>query len=279
VGTLTIGPPPPSDLEVILSRQQVEHFAENGYLVVDRITTDEELDWLTRLYEHIFAPENAGEPGAPVARTDEGLDGAAAGIGQAFFPEMVYPELLRTTYNRNARRCAAALLGVDVERVTCWGHMIRKLPGGREAPWHQDEAYWEPELDYRAVGCWLPLHEVTEEMGAMQFVPGSHKGGVRPHEPRDGDVALHLLQAEADTAGAVACPLPAGGATFHHSRTLHFTATNTTDRPRLAFPTEFEVRPVFRDQPASMPWVDAYRAVSGGAAPTHYVADGRFVQL
>ena len=113
----------------------------------------------------------------------------------------------------------------------------------------------------------------------MQFVPGSHKGDVFHHEPRDGEVALHLLEAEADTAGAVACPLPAGGATFHHSRTLHFTAPNTTDRPRLAFPTEFEVRPVFRDAPASMPWVDAYRAVSGGTAPTHYVADGRFVQL
>ncbi|MGH9211826.1 MAG: phytanoyl-CoA dioxygenase family protein [Acidimicrobiales bacterium] len=279
MGTLTIGPPPPSSFEVGPSREQVEFFAENGYLVVDRITTDEEIDWLTQLYEHIFSPANADEPGAPVARSNDPADGDAPGISQAFFPEMYYPEVLETTFNRNARRYAAALLGAEIEQVTCWGHMIRKLPGGREAPWHQDEAYWEPELAYQALGCWLPLHEVTEEMGAMQFVPGSHRGGVLSHRPRDGDVALHVLEAEADTTGAVACPLPAGGATFHHSRTLHYTAPNTTGRPRLAFPTEFEVKPRFLDEPLNMPWVDAHRALKGRGAPTHYVADGHFVRL
>ena len=93
--------------------------------------------------------------------------------------------------------------------------MIRKLPGGREAPWHQDEAYWEPELEYHALGCWLPLHDVSEEMGTMQFVPGSHRRGVLPHHPKDGDVKLHLLTVDVDTSTAVACPLTAGGCTFH----------------------------------------------------------------
>ena len=113
-------------------------------------------------------------------------------------PEFVYPDLLRTVYNRNARTYAAALLQVDHGAVSSWGHMIRKAPGGREAPWHQDEAYWESELDYHALGCWLPLHEVTEEMGAMQFVRGSHRRGVVDHVPLGGDVDMHLLVADVD---------------------------------------------------------------------------------
>ena len=39
-------------------------------------------------------------------------------------------------------------------------------------------------------------------------------------------------------SAAAACPLSAGGATFHHPRTLHYTAPNTTDVPRLAYPID-----------------------------------------
>ncbi len=115
----------------------------------------------------------------------------------------------------------------------------------------------------------------------MQFIPGSHRRGVLPHHARDGDVALHVLEVSeaVDDVEAVVCPLPAGGATFHHSRTLHYTAANATDEPRLAFPNEFEVRPTFRDVPAERPWVDEWRALTGGGAPTAHAADGRHYQL
>lgn len=270
---------PVSTFEVEPTRAEVEFFNENGYLVVDRITTDEELEWLTELYEYIFDPANSGLRGAPVDRSTGVNDTGPPLVTQAFMPEFNYPQLLETTSNRNARRYAAALLGVDIERIGSWGHMIRKLPGGREAPWHQDEAYWEPEFKYHSLGCWLPLHEVSEEMGAMQFVPGSHKHGVYEHVPKDRDVALHLLTAKADTSNAVACPLKAGGATFHHARTLHFTAPNQTDQPRLAWPTEFEVAPTRRAVPANRPWVTEWREVRNDTGPTGYVADGQFITI
>jgi ectoine hydroxylase-related dioxygenase (phytanoyl-CoA dioxygenase family) len=276
---LDIGPPPPSTLEAIPSDDEVEFFREYGYLVVEELTTPEELAWLTELYEFIYAPENAGEPGAPIDRTNGEGETGPAYVSQAFFPEVHYPQLLHTTYRRNARRYAAALLGVPIDDVTSWSHMIRKLPGGREAPWHQDEAYWEPELEYNALGCWLPMHEVTEEMGAMQFIPGSHQREVLPHRHQNGDAKLHLLIADADTSNAVVCPLPAGGATFHHSRTLHFTAPNVTDRPRLAYPTEFETKPKWRAEARRWDWVDAHRAATGRKPGTQYLADGKLVAI
>ena len=190
------GPPPPVTLEVTPSDEEVEFFSENGFLVVDRITTDEELAWLTEIYEHIFAPENAAEPGAPVDRTNGPGEDGPANLSQAFMPEIHHPELLQTTYVRNARRYAAALLGVAIEQLSCWGHMIRKLPGGRDAPWHQDEAYWDPELAYHALGCWLPLHAVSEAMGAMQFIPGSHKTGCGTTRTTTTTPPLHILVAD-----------------------------------------------------------------------------------
>jgi ectoine hydroxylase-related dioxygenase (phytanoyl-CoA dioxygenase family) len=276
-------PLPSTTLDVVPTAAEVESFAEDGFLVVERITTDEELEWLTELYDYIFDPSNEDSPAAPVAR-DRQSGGAASGslLRQAFMPEFHFPELLETVFNRNARTYAAALLQVDIGELSSWGHMIRKAPGGRAAPWHQDEAYWSTELSYHALGAWLPLHEVTEEMGAMQFVRGSHRHGVYDHHPLDGDVELHLLVAdvEIDPDDIVACPLPKGGATFHHQRTLHFTAPNSTDRPRLAFPTEFQVAPRRRAEPAVRPWVDEWRAAVGDPGATdRYPADGAMADV
>ncbi|MGH9132447.1 MAG: phytanoyl-CoA dioxygenase family protein, partial [Ilumatobacteraceae bacterium] len=278
---IQLKPMPTTSFEVEPTSGDVDFYREHGFLAVERITTDEELEWLTDLYEHIFDPANASDRGAPIDRST-GIDDAGPPlVAQAFMPEFNYPELLQTTYNRNARRFAAALLDVDIDSIACWSHMIRKLPGGRAAPWHQDEAYWEPELEYHALGCWLPLHDVSEEMGTMQFVPGSHRRGVLPHHAKDGDVQLHLLtvDVDVDTSSAVACPLTAGGCTFHHARTLHYTAPNATGRPRLAWPTEFEVMPRRRDTPAERPWVDDWRIASGHGAPSVHPRDGVLVDL
>ena len=111
-------PMPTASLEVEPSADDVEFYRENGFLAVERITTDEELEWLTELYEHIFDPDNATDRGAPVDRST-GIDDDAVPplVTQAFMPEFNYPELLHTTYNRNARRFAAALLDVDTEAI------------------------------------------------------------------------------------------------------------------------------------------------------------------
>src|SRR5688572_12780575 len=101
--TKILDPLPGTTLDVTPTAAEVEFFAVNGYLVVDRITTDEELEWLTVLYEHIFSPEQAAEPGAPVNRSNGAAVENNVVFNQAFFPEMQYPQLLQATYHRNAR--------------------------------------------------------------------------------------------------------------------------------------------------------------------------------
>jgi ectoine hydroxylase-related dioxygenase (phytanoyl-CoA dioxygenase family) len=276
---MDFGRPPACDFDVSPTRDEVEFFHEYGYLVVERITSDAEIAWLRAIFEHIFSPERAGVAGAPVDRSGTLAPGQESRLSQAFFPEMQFPALLETTHRRNAKRYAAALLGVPEERLSSWGHMIRKPPGGRAALWHQDHAYWQPELDYHALGVWLPLHDVSTEMGAMQFIPGSHKRGLLPHRHDDAPAMNVLTVVDAvDESRAVACPLKAGGATFHHSETLHYTAPNTTTRPRLAYPMEFQLAPVRRTEAAVMPWVEEFRAAVG-RRPLFYVADGEMIEV
>ena len=274
------GPPPNVAYERAPTRDEIAFFRENGFLAVERITSDEEIAWLRQIFEFIFSDENTGGPGAPLDRSGTPLPGEpAARLTQAFFPEIYFPQLLNTQFRRNAKRYAAALLGVDESRLSSWGHMIEKKPGGRAASWHQDHAYWQPELDYCALGVWLPMHDVSIEMGAMQFVPGSHKRGLLAHRHEDDPKHNVLTVKDAiDTSSAVACPLKLGGATFHHSETLHYTAPNTTQRTRLAFPMEFQLAPVRRKEPEVMPWVDEFRAATGNHRLI-YVADGKVIPV
>jgi len=276
---LKFGPPPAERFDVVPTPEQVKFFKNNGFLVVDRITTDEEIDWMRQIYEYIFSPQHDSRHSSPIDRGANRDANAPSLLAQSFYPEIEFPELLTTNHWRNARRIASALLGVDESRLSSWGHMIKKAPGGKPALWHQDHAYWPPEMDFCALGVWLPMHDVTTEMGAMQFIPGSHKRGLLKHR-HDDEPKYNVLTVDEpfDASTAVPCPLRKGGCTFHHSETLHHTAPNTTDRVRLAYPMEFQVTPVRRERPLDMPWMEQFREATGSRKIFH-VADGVISEL
>jgi hypothetical protein len=263
------GPPPPSDFTVTPSADEVAFFRENGFLAVERITTDEEIEWLTRIYEHIF--EGRGPLDRSGIQTDPELRGK---LTQYFNPEVRFPHILDTTYLRNAKIYASAFLGEDAARLTMWGHMIRKAPGGRNVPPHQDIAFWPPDYDYRDVNVWLPLHDCDVEMGTMQFRPRSHVDGCLPHHHYDHPSQQLLTLDDPDAPAApVACPLTVGGCTFHDPATVHQTNPNATDRPRLAFPITIQTVPVRRATTRHTPWLDEFHEAVG-VKQTTYTADG-----
>jgi ectoine hydroxylase-related dioxygenase (phytanoyl-CoA dioxygenase family) len=244
-----------------LTPDQVAVFRENGFLSIERITTDDEVAWLQGVYDRLFS-ERAGETQGEYF--DLGGPRAHAGrevLPQVLGPEKKVPELRETLYFRNARRLAALLLGLPEEQVNGGGHMILKPAHyGRETPWHQDEAYWNPEVIPNSLSVWLPLDPATRESGCMQFIPGSHRDEVHRHRHIDDDPSVHgLVTDEADPSRAVACPIPAGGATFHHCRTLHYAGPNTTDRPRRAYILVLSGPPTKRERPDARPWQEEER--------------------
>lgn len=255
-GAIAAGPPKaPADFRVEIGEEQVGRFHEQGFVAFERITTDEEVAWLGTVWEELFADRRAWfDVSQPFGAFDDPR------LGQMLFPETRAPGLRETLYYRNARRIAARLLGEDEAGLQAWGHMVLKpARHGHATPWHQDESYWEPGFDYKAVGAWLPLEEVDCDNGCMCFLPGSHKGELLPHRHVGADPRVHLLEVAApiDPSGAVEVPLRVGGATFHHRRTLHSTAGNRSPRPRRAWANEFQTPPEKRLAPAERPWLDA----------------------
>src|SRR5688572_9996432 len=105
-----IGPLPAVPFDVVPTPDDVAFYRGNGFLAVDRITSDEEIDWLSAIYELLFGPENDDRLVRPVDRSGVRDASKAGTITQTFHPEFRIPSILGTTYVRNAKRFASALL-------------------------------------------------------------------------------------------------------------------------------------------------------------------------
>ena len=222
---------------VRLTDQQIADFHRDGFLSLPQISSPAEIEMMRAAYDRIFQNKAGRAEGAQfdLAGTDE--DGKEAALPQILGPEKFAPELWDTLARANALHIVQQLLGPDVEAQG--SHAIFKpARHGATTPWHQDEAYWNADLEYRSMSVWLSLQDVDESNGCMQFIAGSHQSEIAKHQSINNDPRIHGLElapnAEVDTSAPTICPLAAGGATFHPSRTLHFTAPNHSERPRRA---------------------------------------------
>lgn len=240
---------------VTLTDDQVAFFHTNGFLCIEAITTQEEVARLCNVYDELFQRRAGRETGDQfdLAGTDE--EGKEAALPQILSPGKYAPILREGQLFANAGEVARRLLGPD---ATFGGdHAIFKPAGtGAPTPWHQDEAYWDPALDYRSISIWVPLQEATVENGCMHFLPGSQNWEVKPHHSIGHDPRVHGLEIDElpNPAEAVACPLPPGGATIHLSRTLHYTGANTTSIPRRAYILGFSLPATKREVERDFYW-------------------------
>lgn len=243
-----------------LSAEQIASFRRDGYLAIEAITSAKELAWMREVYDRLFAERAGRDEGNQfdLAGTDE--EGVPASLPQILSPSKYAPELKETQYWTNTLAIGRQVLGASAK--IDFDHAILKPAGyGAPTPWHQDEAYWDPGLEYQSFSMWMPLQEATRENGCMQFLPGSHRFEVVPHHPIGHDPRVHGLEVdEADTSTAVACPLQAGGATMHHHRTLHHASGNRSAGDRRAYILVVALPTRKREMARVFPWMTQQHA-------------------
>jgi ectoine hydroxylase-related dioxygenase (phytanoyl-CoA dioxygenase family) len=140
-----------------------------------------------------------------------------------------FPETGKLTFHPKVAGLAAALIGA--ERIRLWhDQALYKEAGGRETEMHQDHPYW-PIAESDALTAWIPLVEVTQEMGPMGYIAGSHLGRVEYIDvftsPGDG----HAFEAKQNKAATFVTCKP-GDVLYHHARTIHAAKPNRSDQVR-----------------------------------------------
>lgn len=103
---------------------------------------------------------------------------------------------------------------------------------------HQDLTYWGLGATQGLVTAWIALSPSTPASGCMDFVRGSHKNPILPHEDTfdENNLLSRGQEIKVDVADEdkVAIEIHPGQMSLHHGLTIHGSGPNTSDDRRIA---------------------------------------------
>lgn len=216
----------------MLSPEQISFYQEQGYLLVEDVVTPEQLVMLQQITRDLIEGSREVTESNDIYDLDEGHSPSAPRLTRIKLPHKrhsIYDEILK---NSGVTQVLRDLLGDNATLIT--SKLNTKAPGGGAAvEWHQDWAFY-PHTNDDLLAFGLMLEDVGLENGPLQVIPGSHRGPVLSHM-HDGRFAgaVDALDPEFQSSKAVTLTGRAGSMTVHHVRTLHGSAPNMSDRPRM----------------------------------------------
>jgi ectoine hydroxylase-related dioxygenase (phytanoyl-CoA dioxygenase family) len=206
---------PDLDASYPVSPSDVKAYQQNGHVLLRQIASPQEVAIYRRAIQEAVATMNTE------TRKLEERDT----YGKAFLQIMNLWEkdvtVRKFTLAKRFAKIAADLMGCEHVRLY-HDQALYKEPGGGFTPWHQDQYYW-PLDTTKTITLWMPLVDLTEEMGIMRFASGSHKEGYIDKLGISDSSQQFLDQYIKDKQFPVTNTLTmqAGDATFHNGWTLH----------------------------------------------------------
>ena len=134
-------------------------------------------------------------------------------------------------FSKRLARIAAELMQVDGVRLYHDQALYKEVSGGF-TPWHADQHYWPLATD-KTITAWIPLQEVTQEMGPLEFALGSHKQDLG-REQAISDESEYAIRDKVNAGGyeVNSTPFDLGEVSFHSGWCFHRAGPNTTGTER-----------------------------------------------
>jgi ectoine hydroxylase-related dioxygenase (phytanoyl-CoA dioxygenase family) len=211
---------------VTLTPRLIEDFERDGFVVVPDLLTGDELVRFGAAVD-----EGVGRRSRHDARTVAQKSRYEQSFTQCQNLWEDCGEVRPLTFHPLIAETAARLLGVTAVRI--WhDQALYKEAGGRETDPHQDQPYW-PIVETDTITAWIPFDGSTLESGAMGYLPGSHRLGVRSFvDIFTGRGDDPLARGELAGIAPVFVEVPPGAVAFHHGLTFHLAKPNRTGTVR-----------------------------------------------
>ncbi len=201
----------------VLSRQQIEAYNRQGYLMPFTGLQPEAASELRAFFDGVLAAF------MELGRSSYSINTAHLRF-QRIYELVKHPQIVAPV---------ADLLG---DSVVCWGsHFFCKMPkDGKRVPWHQDSTYW-PLSPTKTVTVWLAIDDADPDNANMKFIPKSHLHGLIDYdETQEADTVLDLAVKNPHSygEGELDVALKAGQFSMHSDLLLHGSEANQSDRRR-----------------------------------------------
>jgi ectoine hydroxylase-related dioxygenase (phytanoyl-CoA dioxygenase family) len=212
--------------EFKVSTAQVDEYRKNGHIVLRGVCTPIEI---AQYRKHLVAGVNRMNN---EKRRMEDRDT----YGKAFLQIMnlwcTDAAIKQFVLADRFAKIAAQLMNVKGVRLY-HDQALFKEPGGGRTPWHQDQQYWPLDTN-NTITMWMPLHDITQTMGTMNFASGSHTVGYLGEMPisDESEAAFDKFVREKGYAVVNHGDMRGGDATFHSGWTLHSAPPNSTQNMR-----------------------------------------------
>ncbi len=224
-----------------------QSFDDEGYIAVKGFLNGDEVAELLRETNRLVVDVVPSIPESEVYYEDKDN------------PETIKQIQRLDVYDDYFKNLASTKKVVELAELTLGGSVVlkniqyfNKVPRiGKETPAHQDGYYFmiKPQ---EAVTMWLSLGDADAGNGAVCYIPGSHKKGMRDH----GRTSLIGFSqgisdwSDEDTNAEVQMEASAGDILVHHSLTIHRANPNKSDRQRKSIGFIFYRKDVEIDEEA-----------------------------
>ncbi|MEX0768891.1 MAG: phytanoyl-CoA dioxygenase family protein [Microthrixaceae bacterium] len=170
-----------------------------------------------------------------VAELLESYNRLNSGIDEGYYPSLMSPDQdYKAAANDEVSAIVWPLLDQLIEGYEpLVGYFMVKHPGPDTAVSPHQDWILADESEHPSMGVWMPLTEVTQQVGQMAVLPGSHKWltGLRgsPGFPMEWEAAHERVRDEL----MVTVPIQVGQAMVYDIRVLHGTPPNCSSTTRV----------------------------------------------
>ena len=220
-----------------LTDEQIESFSNDGFVVVDRIISDENVALLRERLDVLFSDEYETGIGPDEVNWKKDRDPIqnTRQICNAWKSDRYVASVV---LRQDIGKACAVLGGWPGTRIS-QDNILWKPPGGKPLGFHQDSAYEQWTAIPEWASCWIALDDTTAEGGTVEYVRGSHRWGQSGmieefHAPSNPvrELAEAASNAGIEEPERVPVVVKAGGGAFHQGWTWHGSDINHTQRPR-----------------------------------------------